>query len=96
MIVVEGTFRVPDIAAALPSMMAMIVASRAEAGCIAYSYAMDILDPTLVHVSERWETREALAAHLETEHIREWRAGWLKLRIGERSLRMYEAEPEPF
>jgi quinol monooxygenase YgiN len=96
MIVVEGTIRVPDLGAALPSMIVMLTASRAEPGCISYSYAIDILDPTLVHVVERWESREALKAHLTSEHIRDWRAGWLKLRIGERDLRMYEAEAEPF
>ncbi len=96
MIVVEGTIRVPDLAAALPSMIVMITASRAEPGCIAYHYAIDLLDPTLIHVVERWETREALAAHFASEHIRDWRAGWLKLRISDRSLRMYEAEPEAF
>ena len=94
MIVVEGSFRIPDIAAALPRMIAMITASRAEPGCVEYGYAMDVLDPTLVRVVERWESRAALEEHQHSEHIRDWRAGWLAMGLTDRELRVYEAEPE--
>lgn len=96
MIVVEGTFRAPDIEAALPAMVAMIVASRAEPGCIEYAYSLDIFDPTLVRVIERWESREALAAHTQSEHLKAWRNTWGPLGVTERSLRLYEAEAEDF
>jgi quinol monooxygenase YgiN len=94
MIVIEGTVRVADIEGARAHMEAMIAASRAEAGCIDYAYAIDVLDPHLVRVSERWESREALAAHLAAPHLKAWRADWSKFGVGERSLRLYEAEPE--
>lgn len=96
MIVVEGTFRAPNIETALPAMVAMIVASRAESGCIEYAYALDIFDPTLVRVIERWESREALAAHIASEHLKAWRNAWGPLGIAERSLRLYEADAEDF
>jgi quinol monooxygenase YgiN len=94
MIVVEGTIRVPDVEAAKPVMARMIAASRVEPGCIDYAYSVDILDPTLVRVSERWVDRASLSAHARAEHLFEWRSHWPRLRISERSLRMYEAEPE--
>ena len=96
MIVIEGTVRVaPEkIEAARPAMEAMIRASRAEAGCLDYAYSIDVLDPGLVRVAERWESREALAAHFQTPHMAEWRAQFATLGITGRSLRMYEAEPE--
>ena len=53
MLVIEGTIRVRDVETARPVMAAMIAASRAEPGCIDYSYAVDILDPHLIRVSER-------------------------------------------
>ncbi len=55
MIMLTGTFRLPadGLARALPAMSAMVAASRAEPGCIAYAYAQDLLDPTLIHVVER-------------------------------------------
>ncbi len=96
MIIVEGTIRVNDLTLARAAMRDMIEASRAEDGCISYSYAVDILEPDLVHVSERWESREALAAHTKTAHIAAWRAQWPAVGISDRSLRLYEAEPEAF
>ena len=60
MLIVEGTIRVSDVGAARPIMTRMIEASRAEPSCIEYAYAFDLLDPTLVRISERWTTRAAL------------------------------------
>lgn len=57
-----------------PAMEAMISASRAEPGCIAYSYGPDLADPNVFLVLEKWESREALKAHLETPHLKSWRA----------------------
>ena len=96
MIIVEGTIRIADIAKARPAMLDVIRASRAEAGCIDYAYAIDLLVPGLVRVSERWESREALAAHVAAEHIRRWRALWPEIGVSDRQLRMYDASPEQF
>jgi len=74
----------------------MIAASRAETGCIDYSYAVDLVDPSLIRVNERWESREVLGRHLSTRHIEVWRESWSKVGITDRSLRMYEATPEYF
>ena len=62
MIVVIGSFRVPPsmVEVVRPAMEAMITASRAEEGCIEYSYALDVLDQGLVRVSEKWRDRAAL------------------------------------
>jgi quinol monooxygenase YgiN len=38
--------------------------SRAENGCLEYTFSADPLDPTRVLLFERWETQEALDAHL--------------------------------
>lgn len=96
MIVIEGTVRVPPgrIEMAREAMETMILSSRAEAGCIDYAYSLDLLDPGLVRVSERWQSREALAAHFQTPHMAAWRAVIGTLGITDRSLRLYEAEPE--
>ena len=91
MILVVGTFRVDParLDAARPAMAAMIAASRGEDGCLQYSYSEDLLDAGLIHVAERWADREALAAHVETAHIAEWRAQWPALGLGERDLAIY-------
>ncbi|MBO6505043.1 MAG: antibiotic biosynthesis monooxygenase [Kordiimonadaceae bacterium] len=96
MIVVEGTIKVADLEKARPHMETMITKSRAEAGCIAYAYAVDVLDRNTVHVSERWESRAALGAHVNSAHLAEWRQCWDEAGITDKSLRLYEAEPEDF
>lgn len=96
MIIIEGTVRVPPerLEAARPAMEAMIRASRAEPGCIDYAYSVDVLDPGLVRVTERWESRAVLEAHFATPHMAAWRAEFDGFGITGRSLRLYEAEAE--
>jgi quinol monooxygenase YgiN len=55
MLLITGTFRIPPerLAEARPAMAAMIAASRAEAGCLDYSYAEDLLEPGLIRVTDR-------------------------------------------
>ncbi len=96
MIVIEGTIRVANTELAMPYMLDMIKNSRAESGCIDYAYAVDVTDPNLIRVSERWLSRPHLAAHVKSQHLVTWRDAWPKLNITERSLRLYEAEPEDF
>lgn len=97
MIVIEGTVRIPpaNLEKARGMMEQMIRASRAEAGCIDYAYSVDVLDPGLIRVNESWESRDALAAHFKTAHMATWRSFFPELGITDRSLRLYEADPEP-
>jgi len=98
MLLIIGTVRLPAtlLNAARPVMASMIEASRAEPGCLEYSYAEDVLDPGLIHVKERWAHRKALGAHFQSLHIAAWRANWPSLGIGERALYLYEiGDPEP-
>ncbi len=98
MIVVIGSFRVPPsmVDVVKPVMETMIVASRAEAGCIEYAYAFDVIDEGLVRVSEKWRDREALEAHFRTAHIADWRAQISALAMSERELIAYETIDEGF
>lgn len=94
MIIVVGSFRIPPsmVEVVRPVMEAMITASRAEEGCIEYSYALDVLDEGLVRVSEKWRDREALEAHFRTAHIAEWRAQVSALAVSERNLTAHETD----
>ena len=92
MLLITGTFRIqPEkLLEARPVMEAMILASRAEDGCVSYSYAVDILDGGLVHVVEHWRDRAALDAHFASAHIARWRAAWPTLGITGRDLTLHE------
>ena len=94
MIVVVGQFRLPveRMAAARPAMARVMLATRAEAGCVQYNYAEDLLDPGLIRVSEVWDSREQLAAHLKTPHMAQWVEDRTGLGLSERAITVFEAD----
>jgi quinol monooxygenase YgiN len=97
-VLIVGTFRIPpkSLGAARPAMAAMIAASRAEPGCLAYAYADDVLEPGLIRVNELWSSRDALTEHFRSPHITARRSAWATLAISDRNLRLYEvASSEP-
>jgi len=93
MLLIIGTVRIPPgtIDRARPAMERMIAATRAEDGCLDYSYAEDVAEPGRIHVIERWRDRAALERHFTAAHIKEWRADWPRLGITDRDLKLYEA-----
>jgi len=95
-IVVAGTFRVPpeSLERFRPVMEKMLAASRAEDGCLVYSYAADVAEPGLIRVFEAWRDRAALDAHLRTGHLAEWRASWPPFGVCDRDLTLYEVAAE--
>ncbi|TPO08913.1 putative quinol monooxygenase [Mesorhizobium sp. B1-1-5] len=94
MLLIIGTVRLPSdrLDQAKPAMQRMILASRAEPGCLDYSYSQDVLDAGLIHVSEAWIDRAALEAHFKSAHIAEWRASWAELGIGDRKLTLFQTD----
>jgi quinol monooxygenase YgiN len=94
MLIIVGTIRLPpeDSAAAREAIERMITASRAEDGCLTYSYSEDILEPGLIHVTERWQDQASLKKHWKSEHVVQWRATWETLGFRDRNLQLYAAE----
>lgn len=91
-VLIAGTVRVPpeSLTAFKPHMEAMLAASRAEDGCLVYSYAEDVAEPGLVRVFEAWRDEAALQAHFQTLHMATWRAAWPQFGVSDRNLRLYE------
>lgn len=91
-VAVIGQFRMPpeSMAAARPLMAKVMLATRAEDGCIEYNYAEDVLDPGLIRVSEVWDSREQLAAHLKTAHMAIWGEERTALGLSGRKITVYE------
>lgn len=92
MIVLAGTIRIAPgkREAALPHIRAIVAASRAEPGCIAYSFSFDVGDDHLVHIFECFRDRAAREAHRTTPHMDVWRASWAEAGIGDRDMTEYE------
>lgn len=95
-VIVAGTVRVPpeNIETFRPHMERMLLASRAEDGCLEYAYAVDVADPGLVRVFEVWRDQAALEAHFRTDHLAEWRAAWPDFGVSDRRLSLYEVAGE--
>lgn len=91
MIIVNGSFRLPAdrLEEAIPAMKRVIAASLDERGCLAYSYAIDIVDPGLVRVTEAWANGETLARHFETPHMQAWQQEREALGMTDRTMTMH-------
>lgn len=95
-LIVAGTVRLPpqNLDGFRHEIRAMVEATRAEAGCIAYSYAEDVLEPGLIRVFEIWRDQVALDDHLLTTHMSRWRAAWPEFGVTERRLAAYDVSDE--
>lgn len=95
-LVIAGTVRVPpeNLDRFRPHMQAMLAASRAEDGCLTYSYAVDVAEPGLVRVFEAWRDQAAIDAHFQTPHMAAWRAAWPQFGVSDRNLSLYEVAAE--
>ena len=67
MIIVQGVFRIApeDREQFLTESLDLQRISRSEPGCIEYVFAADPVEPDRVTLSERWQSRADLDAHLE-------------------------------
>jgi len=74
MIIVSGKVgAAPGAVAKVRSEMETVIrATREEAGCLDYSYGVDVLDPNTIIVLEYWEDWAALEAHFKAPHMTIW------------------------
>ena len=71
MIQINGTIRLNAHAddSTIAALVTMIEASRAEDGCLDYSFARDMCDPNVLVLFERWRDEAALAEHGKSAHM---------------------------
>ncbi|MDG2114553.1 MAG: putative quinol monooxygenase [Actinomycetota bacterium] len=50
-------------------ILTMQEASRAEDGCLDYTFSIELGDPEVIRITERWATMAALEAHFDTPHM---------------------------
>lgn len=94
MIQINGTITMGDDfdEAALPALIEMMLASRAEDGCLDYTFARDVSDPNTLVLFERWRDRAALEAHGKSAHMAEFQKVMAANPPRARDLRIYETE----
>lgn len=93
MIIVSGTLRLlaEDLPKIRVAAATVIAATRAEAGCIVYAFAEDLLEPGLIRIYEEWESREALSEHGRSAHIATWQETLRTVTVLGRDLDVTEA-----
>jgi quinol monooxygenase YgiN len=100
MIVVNGVLESTeaDIAAIKAAITEMENASRAEAGCIDYTFSVEISNPNMVRVTECWESLEVLQAHFVTPHMAVFQEAIAAHPPVNMDVKFFEAEtiPSPF
>lgn len=78
----------------LQAACAMAEATRADAGCLSYSFLGSIDDDTVVSL-EIWADQAALDAHLQHPHTRDFLARAAHLTDGAPDLAVYDAHRAP-
>ncbi|MEM0923642.1 MAG: putative quinol monooxygenase [Pseudomonadota bacterium] len=71
------------------SMDTVIAATRAEPGCILYTYARLLEDPDTIRIFEIWESGSALTAHFQTPHMADWYAILSEAQVRERHVKVH-------
>ncbi len=84
--------RAEDIERLKPAATTQIESSRAEPGCLEYTYAVDLLEPSKIRVTERWTSWAALEAHFKMPHMAVWREALRDLEIVARHLKAHEVK----
>ena len=94
MIQINGMIKLgrPLDAATRKALVEMVRASRAEDGCIDYSFASDLADPDTLVLFERWRDQQALDAHGKSAHMEQFRQVMAANPPEKRDRRMYQTD----
>ena len=74
------------------AMATMVAASRAEEGCLGYTYGTDVLDPHKLIIVEKWVDDAALAYHFQTPHMAAFQQALAGLEVEITELAKYQAD----
>ena len=91
-VLAEATLGERTLEEARGAFTAMIEASRAEEGCLGYSYALDVLDPSKLVIVEKWVDDAALTHHFATPHMATFQKALGSLDVKITELAKYQAD----
>lgn len=97
MLIVIGEVKVEsaeEVDKARDAISKMMAASNAEEGCILYAFSQDIANPTIIRISEKWESQEALTAHFDAPHMAEFMSAMAEAKIVSMDTKLYDASGE--
>lgn len=67
----------------------MVASTLSEQGCRAYAFTPDPDDDRLIRLYELWDGEDALAGHMASSHMAEWRKRSAALPVTGRDLKCY-------
>ena len=73
-VIVEMRIRLEMAEKAFAAARQAVAATVKEDGCISYDVHQSVSDPSRLVLVERWASRDALSHHLDTPHLKAWRA----------------------
>lgn len=91
-VLAEATLGEGTLEEARAAFTAMIETSRREEGCLGYSYAVDVLDPSKLIIVEKWVDDAALAFHFSTPHMATFQAALAQYDVTITQLAKYQAD----
>lgn len=91
-VLAEATLGEGALDAGRAALTTMVEESRKEEGCIAYSYATDVLDPAKLLIVEKWVDDAALAFHFGTPHMAAFQKALAGLDIEITELKKFQAD----
>jgi quinol monooxygenase YgiN len=91
-VVVAGYIKVvrKDREAFVEVLQAYVPRVRKKDGCIAYTFAVDVVDPNVVRMSEAWRDRQSLETHLVDDEFQGVREVLVDIEFIERSVQRYD------
>ena len=94
MLIIEGWLRLGpgEFAKMKDAASAMVAATRTEVGCIHYAFALDIDEPDLIRISEKWVDQAALDAHFASPHMASFNQSMSGLERLGGDIRLFSAE----
>jgi quinol monooxygenase YgiN len=97
MLLLHATYRLPPegIKPALAGIATVVEATRAEEGCLHYAYNLDVLDHSLLRITEVWRDRASLERHFTTPHLAAWAKQRVALGFTDREVLIYDHADAP-
>ena len=68
--------------------------TRKEPGCLTYAFSIDVNDPNMLRIFERWESEDALKAHFKAPHMAAFGAAVAKIQPKSMEVKVYEIDKE--
>ena len=76
------------------ALRSMEEATRKEPGCLTYAFSVDINDPGMIRIFERWESMEALQAHFAMPHMKTFSEAIGRIQPKSAEVKLYEVAKE--